>query len=434
MAQPCDNQATTQDIHIHDTSQHSPHQNIPTRTINMDEIPEELLDQIIAHVATSQTPLLTPPDTATLYALCRTSWKYYRIAKPYLYAHVHSYSGSMGRQFFDTISKDPVLANRVKHLAVQHTAEGCFRPVKSSIDQEELYGTVTDTCSVLLLQTLRVLDGLEALDLSRFAVRLNSRTEWLDAVIKLMEEPVSVLAHEISVPLGPLERQEQTGVSLTTAAPALSSSPTTKLIGEPPSPRLNRPPIFSKLRHLSVHLSAIPVYELLPFFGLPQLRSLEVDIRRYGSPARIRAINTDKSYPISSLSVIGFSHQKLDQVGWLAARCSDLHDLLVTTKITDSKFIGRLFARHIRSGSLKTIRVAIVGLWHYEVEMKETQESDTELGDELYSALVYASSTVGVVEGRVELPTECYSVRSVTIRELTEAEKKAYDVELPRRP
>jgi hypothetical protein len=358
-------------------------------SLSLDDLPEELLSQIIAHVGTSDDPLLTPPDSKTLYSLCRTSWKFYRIAKPHLYAHVHSHSGVMGRQFFDTISKQPALAERVKHFAVQHTAEGCYRPVESSFYQEE-YGTVADTCGALLLETLRELRWLEVLDLSRFAVRANARSEWLDAV--------------------------------------------TKLMGKQHSPLSDRPPLFSNLRHLSVHPSATAVQELLPFFGLPKLRSLEVDIRKNGTGTRLPIANTDKSYPITSLSIIGFKGSKLAQVSWLAARCSALHTLLITTHISDSMHIGRLFGHHIRSGSLKTIRVAIQGLWHYEVEMQETQASDASLGGEIYNTLVYATSAADVVEGRVEMSSECQSVRSVTIRELTEAEKKAYDMRRQRRP
>jgi hypothetical protein len=199
----------------------------------MNTLPEELLEQIIANVATNYIPFFTPPDTASLNALCRTSSKIYRIARPYLYTHVHSHSGSMGRQFLNTIIAQPELANRVKYFAVQHTAEGCFQPVESSIEQVDVYGTVADVCAALLLRTLPVLVRLEVLDLSRFT---GSSPGWLKSMADMIgEQPLS--------------------------------------FGKPPC-------LFSNLRHLSVHLGPMDVYELLPFLGLPQLRSLELDVRR----------------------------------------------------------------------------------------------------------------------------------------------------------
>ena len=351
----------------------------------MDNLPEEVLDLIIGHVATVHDPLLTPPETTTLYSLCRTSWRLYRIARPYLYAHVHSCSGAMGRQFLDTIAAQPVLANCVKQFAVKHTTEGCFKPMEATVDQEELYGTVTDTCVVLLIETLENLSMLEVLDLSRFAKRADSRSEWLAAL--------------------------------------------TTLVSNQP----NQPLLFSNLRHLSVHLGAVAVYELLPFFGLPQLRSLEVDIRKRGFTTQMQP-GTTQSYPVSCLRIIGFTNAKLVQVSWLAVRFPALDSLFVSTGINDSKFIGRAFAKNIESGSLKTIQVAVPGLWHYEVETMEARVSDEELAGDLYNALVYATGAEGVVKGRIEIPPECQSVRSVSIRELTEAEKKAYDDRRPRRP
>ncbi|KAF2683038.1 hypothetical protein K458DRAFT_419261 [Lentithecium fluviatile CBS 122367] len=358
----------------------------------MNTLPEEVLDQIVYKVSTSHSPFFTRPDTLALSALCRTSRKLHRIATPYLYAQVHSLSGTMGRRLLRTLLEQPDLAAHVKYFAVQHTNEGCFVPVESSIEKEDTYGTVTDDCSALLLQTLCVLHELDELDLSRFTVRPYSSSEWLLPLTKVMGK-----------------QQQQ---------PSTSSLPH----------------LFTKLRHLSVHLSAAPVCSLIPFLRLSSLRSLEVDVRRPRPNHEIPRAETNASYHITSLSIIGFDDHSLTLVSWLSARCSALQNLLVTTDINNTKIIGRIFGRHIGSGSLETIQVVIVGLWYYDVQVESARISDEARGDELFNALVYATMADEAVCGRVEMPVESRSVRSVTMRELTEVEKKTYDGRFPRRP
>jgi hypothetical protein len=365
-----------------------------TQTLHMDTLPEELLEQIIANVTSSHIPFFTPPDAATLNALCRTSSKTYRIARPYLYTHVHSHSGPMGRQFLNTIIAQPELADRVKHFAVQHTAEGCFQPVESSIEQLDVYGTVTDTCAALLLETLPVLAQLEALDLSRFT-RKDSSLGWLKSMAEMIDEQPS---------------------------------------------SLRKPPqLFSSLRHLSVHLGPMAVYELLPFLRLPHLRSLEVDVRRVNYAIQPQTLDTDYICSITSLSVIGYTSIRRSELSWLAARCPALESLLVTTNTYidagNSQDIGNVFAEHTQNGSLKSFRIAMEG--RYWVMMTiNVREGGAKLGYELFHALHYAADNLhNKLGGEVEIPPDKWkSVWSIAKRKLTTVEKRAYDPKLLRRP
>jgi hypothetical protein len=300
----------------------------------------------------------------------------------------------MGRQFLKTIVAQPELAVRVKHFAVQHTAEGWFEPVDSSIEQLDVYGTVTDTCAALLLETLPVLARLETLDLSRFTGR-DASLEWLKCM--------------------------------------------TDLIGEQPSSLGKPSQLFSNLRHFSVHLGPMAVYELFPFLRLPQLRSLEVDVRRVNYAIQTQTLETDYISSINSLSVIGYTSIRRSEFSWLAARCPTLESLLVTTKsyieAGYTRELGYSFAMHTQSGSLKSFRIAME-VWYWTMMTINVREGGAKLGDKLFHALHYASDNLyNKVGGEVEIPCEQWkSVRSIAKRRLTEVEKKAYNWKLLRKP
>ncbi|KAF2249886.1 hypothetical protein BU26DRAFT_550202 [Trematosphaeria pertusa] len=346
----------------------------------MDGLPEEIVDAIIRSIDTRRKPYLTRPDSRTFHSLCLASRRLYRIAKPHLYVSIHSTSGTMGRQLLRTLSANRHLAECVENFAVQHSAEGCFQTItKYSIEQDEWYGRVEDQCGPLLLSTIRLLPNLKVLDLSRFPPK-QSDPVWLHP------------------------RLDQEGNRIGRALDASQ---------------------FSVVHHLSLHLGSLSGSELWPVFRLPSLRSLEVDMREPGMTWS----------DVKSLSIIGFSAWRADDVKRMCLACVALRSLFVTTSdLATTHYIPKTCRSHIRGERLKSIRVAVEGLWHYDVDVGPYRVDDEVVGKELVNVLSYVTGDHGADGSRVEASSGCDMVRSVTLRELSPDEKRAYDSRLVRRP
>jgi hypothetical protein len=116
-----------------------------------------------------------------------------------------------------------------------------------------------------------------------------------------------------------------------------------------------------------------------------------------------------------------------------------LESLLVTTNTyidaAHLQEISSAVAGHMQSGSLKSFRLALKGR-HWIMMTINVREGGADLGNELFHALFYTVDNLPErFGGEVEVPPDKWkTVRSVAIRELSEAERRAYDVELRRRP
>lgn len=90
----------------------------------MDDLPEELLVQIVSYLV-PEFPLFTHLETATLDMLCRTLTKFYRVARPYLYACIHTVTGLIGRQLLHTLQENPHLVSGMQSFSATHQSSTC---------------------------------------------------------------------------------------------------------------------------------------------------------------------------------------------------------------------------------------------------------------------------------------------------------------------
>lgn len=356
--------------------------------VHMANLPEEVLDLIFSKVNPPlKAPYLTRPDSQTLSAVCLASRQFRRIARPYLYQYIHSPSGSKGRSLERTLSLNPELAASVRYFSVQHTTEGCYNPVDAHIKQMDLYGAVEDMCTSLLASTLPLLSNVTVLDLSRF--NCNPMTTALSSLMVILERY--------------MKRKLAQGASL-------------------------------QLRHLALHVSTEPLNVFFPLFKTPSLRSIELDMRpRRFRPVIARGLTCLPH--IESVSIVGYTLARRDDLACLKHQCPSVSNLLVTAKVLEELLdVAEIFAPDIRSGTLKRIQVAVVGLWYYDVELVPSTLKSRALAEEFLAALTYVSGRHDPSQGRFDVSSKCQGIRSIGMRELTDEEKRAYDLRLARRP
>jgi hypothetical protein len=369
----------------------------------MDELPEEILIQIISHIGQQDDnapPGLRPcPDTMTLYALGLTSRKLSRIARPYLYTSIHSHSGTMGKNLLRTLLADVEedLRKHVRRLAFKHTTEGCLEVDEQVGIGDAGYGSVFDACEPLMLDTITLLPNLIMLDLSRLAPLAREAPVWLSAL-------------EIACTAGQSNWQVSTG--------------------------------FGNVKRMTLHLGAMGGKELWSVFRLPNLRELELDVRK---PAYLRhrhQLALVKYWQagtsnIETLRIVGLKSEclsRLHDLSSMSRACKALRTFFLSMEnLYMAKNIARQLENHVLSATLTGLQFAVVGLWHYDVELVGVDDHVDldELGKQMVMMLLHATGTYGAED---EEKAGGEHLRLTGMRELTEVEKEAYDLRLARRP
>ncbi|KAK7178423.1 hypothetical protein PSPO01_15521 [Paraphaeosphaeria sporulosa] len=359
----------------------------------MDALAEELLIQILDHLI--HPSLLTRPQTSTLHALCLSSRKLYRLARPYLYTHIHSLSGRSGRHLLRTLQRNPFLASHVSYFAVQHTNE----QFEAVILEEK----------VIAVRTIKLLSNLKTLDTSRCEA---SFIWWA-----LATHPNSTGDEEIPMPAYINERD--------VLIPGLTC-----------------------LHTLAVHLCDEPARKLLPFLKMPSLRVLEIHVGETVIDFRsfTHAYGTNTS--VQHLRLIGSWPSRQTCISWLGSELINLRTLFLAVGALDGWIfcVVWLFGAHFWRGTVTSLQLAVAGQSHYNVEFVPLVEQSETCGrSEAYDvserakmyrrgktygmsclgALLYAAERKDV-ERVIDVRKKYPGVRQVTMRELTEEEKKVY--------
>lgn len=307
----------------------------------------------------------------------------------------------MGHHLLRTLEAHPQLAGSVTYFAAQHTSEGCYQLVSAPFSEEHAYGTVEERCAPLAVRTVRLLSHLTALDLSRLTPKRDDVPVWQLLFTHPRGEPFDTSSMH-----GRLEEE-------------------LRVEG------------LASLQYLSVHLWDAPARKLLPFLKMDGLRTLEVDMRRRGRNFLPHTHGDRTGTRVEHLRIIGCGASRQADVRWLAEELGDLSTLFLAAKELGGSIsmLMMLFGGHLRRGVVRSVQVAVVGLWRYEVEF-ETGEEDQVYARSCVGALMYATGRAEV-EGRVvEVGTGYPGVTRVVMKELSEEEKKAYDLRpsLVRRP
>jgi hypothetical protein len=357
-------------------------------------LPEELLVQIISHIhnRTSSTPPgpHTYPDTPTLHALCLTSRALSRIAQPFLYTSIHSTSGSMGHSLYRTLQADTAskLRKHVRELSVAHTQSGCQEVDETQGVNDAGYGRTYDVCQALFQRTIELLPNLELVDLSNFHNK--GDCTWLNTLHDLYNGKDTLW---------------------------YATTP------------------WAKVKSMAIHLGAVGAEDLWVLFRLPCLKQLEVDARKAIMVSRAGSKKLERwpveVSPIEVFRVIGLGGM---HIASMSDACKTLRSVFVATEdILQVEYVPWLFKKHIHSGALNTLQLAVVGLWYYEAVVTSIEREDTHchaLGKELKDMLIHATGNHGV---DAEVWSDSEFLRVGEMRELTEEEKDAYSTGLSTR-
>ena len=287
------------------------------------------------------------------------------------------------------------LRRHVRELAVQHTKEGCFEVDDGYGMGDREYGQAYDVCHILFRETIHLLPKLEVLDLSRFPLLDREEKTWLGAL------------NAICTSGGP-DWSRSTG--------------------------------FATVRRMALHLGTVRCGKMWVVFRLPNLKELEIDVR---CPAR--SISWDRADEawwsvgtshVEALRVLGLDNRcgRPHMLHLMSCACAALRSVFVSmTDMNTTHQVPQIFDGHVRCGNLKILQMAVVGLWHYEVELGSIGEgcNSSRLGIELQDVMIHAT---GCYDGNKEGVLESEHVKVVNIREQSENEKKAYDPRLARRP
>ncbi|KAF2006071.1 hypothetical protein P154DRAFT_518281 [Amniculicola lignicola CBS 123094] len=355
-------------------------------------LPEEILDQIIALVATSSGIL---PDSKSLFNICLASRLTRRIASPYLYQSIHSKSGHQGRLLQQTLKHNPALATYVKKLSIQHAAQGCFSVVNHDFLEED-YGSVIDGCEQLLISTIKLLPNLEKLDLSRLTPKTVARgtSFWVDELSQFTFT------------------QEQ-GIAVNSA--------------------------FANLKRMEVHLGGLDIRELWPLFHIKTLKSLGIDMRysrSYGRPwSAFGEEWTRDTSDLESLELFCPDQDRMADVQFISNACKALKTLFVSiSTFSEAEDIGIRVHPHVRSGSLASIQVVVEGLWYYDVEFL-TRSPFAGPQNQFADLLTHATGSINddtMGADGIQFSSENFKLKE--IRELTEEEVMKCDKRGARRP
>jgi hypothetical protein len=353
----------------------------------MNQLPEELLDQIISCIDTHDIHApLAVPDTTTLYALCRTSKKLYRIARPCLYKSVY-----MHRCLIRTLQADAAMPQR---------KERALRSRVRALSAFEEDRTTAQTREKLLLEILALAPNVEVLDLSRLVPSGDETPAWLALLRDTCEDYRQAPDWHVS-----------TG--------------------------------FSSLTTLRVHLGSMPQCLLWPIFRLPNLVELELDVREQPQNRDHRHISrilTTRSSKIERLRIVGMKEEVHDfwhdAIGQHAATCKKLRSMFVAVQALGMmQRVVRYLEQDIHSGALTKLQFAGIPVddpmfFGFELEGLHEGVDIEELFDgvrRMARAVIMGTADDCAGEERKYL-------KLVEVRKLSEMEKRAYDVKRVSRP
>lgn len=139
--------------------------------------------------------------------------------------------------------------------------------------------------------------------------------------------------------------------------------------------------------------------------------------------------------PIEKFRIVGMHNNlSVTHLDWMSSACKALRSVFVATEdILQLDFLPYFFKTHIHSGALRTMQIAVVGLWHYEVVIESVREEDTHLkhlADELKNLLIHVTGNPGA---EAETWSDSGYLRVKEMRELTKDEKEAYSDRLSTR-
>ena len=346
----------------------------------MNTLPEELLSHIVSHLVPKQ-PLLTRPEFSTLYSLCKTSRRLLRITKPYLYTCIRSTSSVRAYKLLRVLEGSPTLAKRVQSFSVQHPDEVSTQVTEAV--SNDIPETVEHHAHLTIL-TIKLIPHLTTLDLLQYP---NSKDD----------NPVWRILYAHSDPNKPMTQIDERDFTVT---------------------------CLPHLRSLSVQLGKYPVRKLLPFFKLPTLRTLELDMRYPPLDRLSRSPRYETGTSIEHLRIIGCDPSRQCDVHWLSDELINLSSLfLATSKVrTETPIIVWLFGRkQLTLGLVKSIWIMSREVGWCEVEFEAGEENAEMYSIACMGVLLRAcGQEVNVGEGK--------GVARAMIRELTEEEQTAYEV------
>jgi hypothetical protein len=370
----------------------------------MEKLPEELLADILSRINEQDDNATFDPhptaSTTALYALCLTSKRLYRIARPYLYNSVYIHSRSSGGCLLRVLQADTNgdLRKHVRSFSVQHSS---FE-TDDEIDVDDAgYGTVGETREKLTLEILTLLPSVEVVDLSRL---------------------VPSQARDPSVPAWLGEVQ---------GAYMLSTS------------NWHTSTCFASVKRLALHLGSLRAEQIWPVFHLPNLRELELDVRKHERGHSHCWTESHGNWEtgtsnIESLRLVALKERGVTYLSHMRAACKAIRHVSVAIQALDmiSSIVSRLWP-HICSGVLTKLDfVAILPSQskakHYNFALLDVHSGVSM--DGLYDEMIGMVQDVIMGTHRTTIGEERKYLELAEVEELTELEKKVYDGELFSRP